>query len=155
MDEASSASGPAIFDMDLDIEEDVDACLQEFIYLSKLHMRKEAYALATSTLRRHIDFFPVFAELAAFFILSEESDGRSEASGLILDLSCRKVSFEDAEEQNYAQMVALYAAGKLFDSTMATFTGNRSADDIALTESEAATKSLFYEIDYTSIPQVI
>lgn len=154
MDEGSSTLDSTIFDVDLDIEEDVDACLEEFIYLSKLHMREEAYNLANSTLRRYIDFFPVFAELSAFFILSEQSDGRFDASNLVLDLHIRKISFESPEEQNYVQMVALYATGRLFDSTMAPFLGDRGIDDLALTDSESAVKSLFYEIDYTSIAQV-
>ncbi|KAL4986714.1 ankyrin repeat-containing domain protein [Aspergillus falconensis] len=143
----------SIFDMDLDTEEDVDACLAEFVRLARLDAREEARQIAEHFLWRHIDFFPVFAEMAAFFIVLGDMQA---AADLVIDLSARKIMFAERDQQDYVQMVALFARGRLPSNTLRTFTGgNRVGEDMtACIDVEEDTYSLFHEIDYTSVAQI-
>lgn len=138
-----------IFDMDLGTEEDVDACLAEFVFLVRLDIREDARQLAEHVLWRHIEFFPVFAELSAFFILIQD---RQAASDLIVDLAVRRIAFEAPDQQDYVQMVALFARGRLSDSTLTAFSRHSVLEPGYITLDTQY--SLFQQIDYTSVAQV-
>jgi len=56
------------FDIELDLEEDIPAELEEFVLLARLGVKDEALRLAQDVLWRHIHQFPVFAEIAGFLI---------------------------------------------------------------------------------------
>lgn len=58
-------AGPVIT-AKLDLEEDVEAELEDFMLLSRLGVENEAYRLLTDVLWSHISFFPVFVEAAYF-----------------------------------------------------------------------------------------
>lgn len=155
MDEITeSATGESIiFEMDLDIEEDVDACLAEFVYRVRLGLHEDAYYLAEKILSQHIGYFPVFAELAAFFITKQEVGAASE---LIIDLAARRIVFLRTDEQEFHQMVALFARHRLYDSTLAALS-HKEKLKLETSGSGNGVRALcspFLEIDYNSIAQV-
>lgn len=144
---------PIIFEMDLDIEEDVDTCLAEFVFLVRLGLHEDARHLAEKILWRHIGHFPVFAELAAFFITVQDARAASE---LIIDLAARRIVFAGTDEQEFLQMVALFARNRLYASTLAALT-QKSKLKMESQGSENQARALcspFLEIDYNSIAQV-
>lgn len=142
-----------IFEMDLDIEEDVDSCLAEFGYHVRLGLHEDAYRIARDILWRHIGYFPVFAELAAFFITRQDVRAASE---LIIDLAAGRIAFPGTDEQEYHQMVALFARNRLYDSTLAALShkDNLKLETPVSGNEVRALGSPFLEIDYNSIAQV-
>jgi hypothetical protein len=138
-----------IFDMDLDTEEDVDACLAEFAFLARLDAREEARQLAEHVLWSHIEFFPIFAELSAFFILIQDSQAVSD---LIVDLAVRRITFNELDQQDYVQMVALFARGRLANSTLTAFSRESGLEPGDIKPD--TTYCLFHNINYTSVAQV-
>lgn len=56
------------FDLQLALEEDVAAELEHFVLLARLGLRDEADQLARDVLWWHSHNFPVFAELAGFYV---------------------------------------------------------------------------------------
>ena len=65
---ASAGDESSRFDMEMELEEDVPAELEDFIFLARLGVKDEALRLAQNVLWRHIYQFPVFAEIAGFLI---------------------------------------------------------------------------------------
>jgi hypothetical protein len=146
-----SANGESIiFEMDLDIQEDVDACLAEFVFLVRLDLHEDARHLAEDILWRHIGYFPVFAELAAFFITIQDVQATSD---LISDLAARRIVFAGIDEQEFLRMVDLFAQNRLSASTLAAFPQKEKLK-LEGPDAVGALCSPFLEIDYSSIAQV-
>ncbi|KAI7974190.1 hypothetical protein EIK77_000136 [Talaromyces pinophilus] len=146
-----SANGESIiFEMDLDIQEDVDACLAEFVFLVRLDLHEDARHLAEDILWRHIGYFPVFAELTAFFITIQDVQATSD---LISDLAARRIVFAGIDEQEFLRMVDLFAQNRLSASTLAAFPQKEKLK-LEGPDAVGALYSPFLEIDYSSIAQV-
>lgn len=91
------------FDMELDLEEDIPAELEEFILLARLGVEDEALRLAQDVLWRHTHHYPVFAEVAGFLA---EHRLFGELRTLVNHLYDRKVEFRDREEQEFVQFLS-------------------------------------------------
>jgi len=105
-----------IFDMELELEEDVDAYLEDFVFFARLGLKRRARQLAENVLWRHIDFFPVFAEICAFYIVCHD---RWAVLELITDLAANSIVFSEPDEKDFVRMAALFARGRLRDSATA------------------------------------
>lgn len=88
--------------LELGLEEDIEAELEEFIVLSRLEIIPEAMAMATDVLWRHIRLFPVLAELVGFFIEHQRS---TEIALLQDELIKQHVSFAQQDESNFFDFV--------------------------------------------------
>ena len=110
----SAAEDIGILEMDLDLEEDVAAELEEFVLLGRLGLKDEAWNLADTVLRRHLHFFPVFAEIAG---LCCETNRQDRAANLICQLTAEDITFRDADERSFTRAVALFGMNRLTDST--------------------------------------
>lgn len=67
-------------------------------------------------LSRHIDFFPVFAEVGAFLVMNRDL---ATAGDVVLSLMATPSLFTQSDERQYLQMIAQFAQGHLDDSTFA------------------------------------
>lgn len=105
-----------IFDMELELEEDVDACLEDFVFFARLGLRGRARQLAKHVLWQHIDFFPVFAEVCAFYIVCHD---RWAVLELITDLTANSTVFSEPDAKDLLKMAVLFARGRLRNSAVA------------------------------------
>lgn len=144
---------PVVFDMELELEEDVDASLEDFIFRARLGLKGRARQLAEHVLWRHIDFFPVFAEICAFYIVCRD---RGAVLELIADLAASSIVFSDPDEQDFVKMAALFARGRLRNPAVAhdqTMTASESRDQ-ARSRARETDLLLLHDADYSSTAQV-
>lgn len=148
-----AANEAIVFDMELELEEDIDAYLVDFVFLARLGVTDEARKLAEQILWRHIDFFPVFAEVCAFYIMLNEHQAVSE---LLLDLAANRISFADPHQQGFVRTAALFARQRLKQATMEAVREKVGTDGkrLAGVEVTLPDQDLFLHIDYNSTPQV-
>lgn len=123
---ATSDAGTVLFAMDMELEEDVDAYLEDFNLYCGLGSVREAQEIAEKVLWKHIDLFPVFAELAAFYINNHD---RRAILELIAELVIRDVTFHDNNEREFLKMTALYAKEDLVSSSTAALSSKKSPDE--------------------------
>lgn len=65
-------AGDVFFDMEFDLQEDVVAELEQFILRSRLGLTDECIQMFDEVLRPYRQFFPIFAEYAAFLIETKD-----------------------------------------------------------------------------------
>lgn len=109
--------GESLLDMEFPVEEDVDACLAHFVFLSRLGLPNAigaAQELADKVLWRHWSFFPVFAELGAFFV---STGNRQAATELVLDCATTRYNFEEDSQLELVQILALFSRARLAMAT--------------------------------------
>ncbi|RYP05470.1 hypothetical protein DL765_009834 [Monosporascus sp. GIB2] len=94
-----------LLDMEFDIEEDIQAELEDFIFLSRLGLFREARELFKQNLEPHLGFFPVLAEFADMLL---EEGAYAELSQLLMNPT--KTGFSESECQLLALMKALSEA---------------------------------------------
>lgn len=94
-----------LLNMDIDLEEDISAELEDFILLARLGVVEEAQDLIQNVLRRHVDHFPVFAEVAGFCVEQQQL----QPLRLLLDeVQSRDVHFPIQEETDFLSAVMLF-----------------------------------------------
>lgn len=96
------------FDIDLELEEDIVAELEEFILLARLGAVDEASALVRNVLWPHTYLFPVFAEVSGF--LAEHDIGSLKA--LLQKLTSQNFSFADDDEKEFFDVVSILTGDK-------------------------------------------
>ncbi|KAK5094837.1 hypothetical protein LTS08_008455 [Lithohypha guttulata] len=95
------------FEMDLDLEEDVQAELEDFILLARLGVEDGALHLARTVLWRHVHHFPVFAEVADFLL---ELRADVYLHELFSAMKEKDIQFPHEEQQAFTHLVhELYA----------------------------------------------
>ncbi|KAK5070214.1 hypothetical protein LTR64_002053 [Lithohypha guttulata] len=90
------------FEMDLDLEEDVQAELEDFILLARLGVEDEALHLARTVLWHHVHHFPVFAEVAGFLLEHRLNDRLQE---LISEMNEKDIHFQLEEQQAFSLLI--------------------------------------------------
>jgi hypothetical protein len=95
-----------LLEMDFDIVEDIPAELEDFIFLSRLGLIKEAHELFEQNLKPYLGFFPVLAEFADMLL---EEGVYAELSQLLMNPST-PTGFSEDEYQLLALMRALSEA---------------------------------------------
>ncbi|KAK5081510.1 hypothetical protein LTR05_007641 [Lithohypha guttulata] len=90
------------FEMDLDLKEDVQAELEDFILLARLGVEDEALHLARTVLWHHIHHFPVFAEVAGFLLEHRLNDQVQE---LIFTIREKDIQFPLEGQQVFTRLV--------------------------------------------------
>lgn len=90
------------FEMDLDLEEDVQVELEDFILLARLGVKDEALHLARTVLWRHVYHFPVFAEVAGFLLEHRLNEHLRE---LISEMNEEDIHFQLGEQQAFSLLI--------------------------------------------------
>lgn len=88
--------------MELALQEDVDAELEDFLLLSLLRIDDEAKDVVRAVLWRHLRHFSVFAEIAGFAIDRNDSALLNE---LITTMSEARIEFQSKDEMMFLQIV--------------------------------------------------
>ena len=117
-----------LFDLELPIEEDVDACLTHFVFLSRLGLPKALQAarhLADTVLWRHLYFFPVFAELGFFFVYTDDQES---ARDLLVASDRMQAPFMEHDQRAFVQTLMLFTMGRLAMMTISTLKGRGPAE---------------------------
>ena len=96
----------------MELEEDVAAELDDFLTMRRLGLVEDASRVANEVLWRHSHSFPVFAEMAAFYI----EQAHLEAVR-VLALT-KGFGFRQPDEKAYARAVSLYAKKQLASQTL-------------------------------------
>lgn len=89
-------SDELVFDMEM--KEDVETELEEFIALSRLGIFYEAREIAQNVLWQHLNIFPVMAEIAGFLV---EHKHLAMLTRLLEDLDTRGIKYNKDEEQDF------------------------------------------------------
>lgn len=92
------------FDVELDLEEDIAAELEDFIFLARLGVVDDASALVRNVLWPHAHQFPVFAEISSF--LAEHD--LDSLKILLQEFAARNTSFTDDEEKEFINVISLF-----------------------------------------------
>ena len=110
MDDMPQQPGPGDLTLGLTcpIYEDVDATLAQFVRLTRLGATTEAYALTTPLLE-HLYFFPVFAELAMFYV----SMGDEPSAFRLARYAADHNELREDDKRMLVGTISLFAEGKL------------------------------------------
>ena len=100
MEDNFDAKDSSTFEMKL--KEDVAAELEEFILLSRLAVHDEAMDIAEHILWRHLQIFPVMAEISGCLI--EQRDFQ-RLRRLVRDLDCRHIRFTATDEADFIELL--------------------------------------------------
>lgn len=111
-----------IFETDIPLEEDIVAELEEFILLGRLGIVDEAVQLLQNVLWRHLRFFPVLAEAAAFLL---EHELWAQFQALLEELDLRKIQFEDHDEVDFIDVLHVLHSIVKEDRLPKNFTSER------------------------------
>ncbi|KAK5093630.1 hypothetical protein LTS08_008874 [Lithohypha guttulata] len=132
-------------DMEIILEEDVMAELEDFAFLSQLGLVDESYKLLEAVVWRHLKHFPVVAEIGAFAIDNGDAD-------LVLHLFVEKVGRRiqyTEEQEHYLRTLALWTRNELDANTIRAIESpsnqHEESDDSLRYE-----QALFAEPDFTS-----
>lgn len=93
-------------DLDLELEEDISAELEDFIFLARLGAVDDALALVQNVLWRHTRYFPVFAEVASFLV---DHCSRDDLVSFMEDMRLQRIIFTDYEEREFAELLFFFA----------------------------------------------
>lgn len=106
----TSANFDSEIHMDLVLREDIGAELDEFLLLALLGIDDEAYVAAKAVLWRHLRWFPVMAEIAAFAI---ERNDMKLLRCLLDTLRTEKIEFEGRDESLFLRTVTSISENSL------------------------------------------
>lgn len=98
MSQSKPAAEASSFEMD--VQEDIAAELEAFILRSRLGLWEEANEILDKALWRHLNFFPVFAEVAVYLV--ERSDYQRYIQ-LRLKISEENLVFAKNEEKDFVK----------------------------------------------------
>lgn len=100
--ETGRSESPQEAHMELQINEDVGAEIEDFLLLGILGIYDEARDLARTILWRHLRHFPVFAEISDFAIASNDERLQTQ-----LQKSIRResIKFDFSDEQSFLNAV--------------------------------------------------
>lgn len=99
-----SEDNPLVFDIKL--EEDIEAELEDFILLTRLGVHREAKEIYHEVLKEHQNLFPVFAELAGFFV---ELGEMNQLSALLEDLGPTGATFDNSDRRELLSLLSSFA----------------------------------------------
>ena len=112
-----------VFEANLDLEEDLVAELENFLLHVRLKVTVEALQIVDNVLWRHLQYFPVFAEVASFLI---ELGDKSRLTSMLLEMNMGTMSGYvlgwDLAKKTFFVIVRMYHSGMLRDLTLSLLT---------------------------------
>lgn len=105
MEDNSDAQDNSTFEMKL--KEDVAAELEEFILLSRLALHDEAMGIAGHILWRHLQIFPVMAEISGYLV---EQQDLHRLRRLVQDLDRWHITFAATEDGGFVELLKTLSA---------------------------------------------
>lgn len=112
MSPGTSPENEVIFRMELPLEEDLVAELEQFVYLGRLGVVGEALQILDEILWQHLRHFPVLAEAAAFLI---EHGKWNKLKMLVDELHRRDITYTSADETQFVEMLRLFLKHKAYE----------------------------------------
>lgn len=143
----TNSDGDILFEFSLPIEEDIDAVLAHFTALVRLGADDAARDIADTILWRHLYFFPVFAELGAFYVATDDQQAVKE---MLHDVSTESTHLYGASEGVVSETLKMFAANTLTAATVRALKAwGSDKTKIARSEIDDPMKS---EIEFDIVP---
>jgi len=124
MSQSKPAADSSSFEMN--VQEDVAAELEAFILRSRLGLWDEANEILDKALWRHLNFFPVFAEIAVYLVEREDNERFSrlktkvgEENLVFAKISEEHLVFAKTEEEDFVKTFVARYQSTVFGAPLA------------------------------------
>ena len=97
MIDSSSQPAEDVLSLSASLEEDIQSELEEFVLLARLGLTDEAHTFYEEVLHENVDLFPIFAEVAAFYL---DIDEPKRIGQLVLDHEARVTTLHTPDQRS-------------------------------------------------------